>query len=442
MRTLTLAAALVACPAVLAAQLPLSSTRALGMGNGYGAAARGYEAIAWNPALLGLSDRPGFSLNLAQVSGELGDNSFNYSDFQNYRDKVLTRADKDTIMSKILDCPANAVGPQCGPARPLSIRLGAGLTTLAMTFGNFGLSLSGGASADASLSSDFVELGLYGNTTRTGAGQKYLGKGTAANALGTATLAIAYGSRLPVPTGQLAVGATVKFTNGVALGRFEDAGTSLQTAPNFQSVIGGQALFTDVSKNVSNGSGVGLDVGGVYELASGLRLGLTIENLVSVMSWKDDNLKFSRKVFALTQNGDLFSDSTIADDSVIAYNPANPVQKAMHDSLFTTGTFPTKVRAAAALHSGMLTLVGGLEFRVKQGVVGSDPQLASVGAEILPLGVIALRAGLATNFEGGTTLGVGGGLKLGPIRLDAGLTSTSSGDRKGFQAATGFSIMN
>src|SRR5690242_21221526 len=58
----------------------------------------------------------------------------------------------------------------------------------------------------------------------------------------------------------------------------------------------------------------------------------------------------------------------------------------MHDSLFTTGTFPTKVRAAAALHSGMLTLVGGLEFRVKQGVVGSDPQLASVGAEILPLG--------------------------------------------------------
>jgi hypothetical protein len=442
LRTQILAAVLVACPAALTAQLPLSSTRALGMGGSFGAAARGYEAIAWNPALLGLSDRPGFSLNLIQVSGELGDNAFNYADFQNYKDKALTRADKDTIMAKVLNCPNNAVGPQCGPARPLSMRLGAGLTSIAMTFGNFGLSLSGGGSADASLSSDFVELAMYGNVTRKGAGQKYLGAGTAANALGTGTLAVAYGSRLPVPTGQLAIGATVKFTDGVALGRFEDAGTSLQTSPNFQSVIGGQALFTDVSKNVSNGSGVGLDVGGVYELASGLRFGLQIENLISVMSWKDDNLKYSRKIFALTQNGDQFSDSTIADDSVIAYNPANPAQKAMHDSLFTTGTFPTRVRGSVAMHSGMLTLVGGIDFRVKDGVVGSDPQIASVGAELLPLGILALRAGLATNFQGGSTLAVGGGLKLGPIRMDLGLSSTSSGDRKGFQAAGGFSLMN
>src|SRR5882724_4153152 len=200
---------MVACPAALAAQLPVSSARAMGMANGYGAAARGYEAIAWNPALLGLSDRPGFSLNLFQVSGELGDNAFNLSDFQKYKDKALTTADKDTILFKVRDCPPGTTITSCTATRPLSIRLGAGLTTLAMTFGSFGISLSGGGSADASLSSDFIELGLYGNVTRKGNGQRYLGTGTAANALGTGTLAIAYASRLPTPVGQLAVGATL-----------------------------------------------------------------------------------------------------------------------------------------------------------------------------------------------------------------------------------------
>jgi hypothetical protein len=428
-----IAALWLAAPAALAAQLPISSTRALGMANGYAASARGYEAIAWNPALLGMSDRPGFSLNLFQVSGELGDNSFNLSDFQKYKDKVLSKADKDTILSEVLDGTTS---------RPLSIRVGAGLTSLAMTFGGFGISLSGGGSADASLSSDFVELALFGNVTRSGNGQKYLGTGTAANALGSGTLAVAYGSRLPTPVGQLAVGATVKFTNGVAVGRAEDAGTSLQSSPTFQSVVGGQALFTDVSKNVSNGSGVGVDVGGVYELASGLRFGVSIENLVNVMSWKDANLKYSRKVFALTQNGDQFSDSTIADDSLVTYNPNNPVQRAMHDSLFAHGTFPTRIRGSVSMRSGMLTLVGGAEFRVRSGIVSSDAQVVSAGAELLPLGILALRAGVSSNFEGGTTLAGGAGLKLGPLRWDVGLTSTSSGDRKGFQAAAGFSLMN
>src|SRR5262249_14290585 len=162
--------------------------RALGLANGYAAAARGYEAIAWNPALLGLSDRPGFSLNLVQVSADFSNNSFNLADFQNYRDKQLTTAAKDTIMSKMLDCPPSSIGRQCAAARRLTIRGGAGATSLAMTFGNFGISLSGGGSADASLSSDFVELGLYGNVTRKGAGQRYLGTGTAANALASGTL--------------------------------------------------------------------------------------------------------------------------------------------------------------------------------------------------------------------------------------------------------------
>lgn len=437
------ALALVAVPTLLSAQLPVSSARATGMANAYGAAARGYEAIAWNPALLGLPDRPGFSLNLFQVGAEAGNNSFGLKDFQRYGDTVLTKADKDTLLLKIRDCPPGKTVATCTSTRPLSMRVGLGGTALAMTFGSFGLSVSGAGAVDASLSSDFVELALYGNVTRSGNGQRYLGKGTAANGWAGGTVAVAYGRALPTPVGHLAVGATLKFTQGVAVFRAEDLGTSLQTSPNFDAVLGAHALMTkDPSKNYSNGSGVGLDVGGAYELSPGLRFGLSIENLVGTMSWKDANLVYYRRLYTLTQNGDQFSDSTIAQDDSVPYNASVPAQKALHDSLFAHSGFPTRVRASVRLHTGMLTLLGGADLRVKEGMVSSDGQQFSAGAELLPLGILALRAGFATNFEGGTTLAGGTGLKLGPLRWDVGLTSTSSGDRKGFQVAVGFAIMN
>ena len=269
-----------------------------------------------------------------------------------------------------------------------------------------------------------------------------MGKGSAATGWAGATLALAYGRPLTVPIGTLAVGGTLKFTQGIGVFRAEDAGTSLQSTPNFAAVAGGQVLASDVSNGSSNGFGVGLDVGGIYDLPSGLRFGFTIENLVNTMSWKDANLIYSRKIYSLTQVGDQFQDATIANDSSVAYNPANATQKALHDSMFAHGTFPTRVRGSVRYTSGMVTVVGGADLRLKSGLVSSDAQIISAGAEVVPLGILAIRAGLASNFEGGLTYAVGGGLKFGPVRFDTGLTSTSSGDRKGFQLAMGMSIMN
>ena len=61
--------------------------------------------------------------------------------------------------------------------------------------------------------------------------------------------------------------------------------------------------MSEIDSSKTNGSGVGLDLGGAYELASGLRFGLVIENLINATSWDDSHLVYYRKQFRLTQNG-------------------------------------------------------------------------------------------------------------------------------------------
>src|SRR5438552_17120078 len=54
------------------AQLPNASTAAFAMGGNFTAMARGYEAVAWNPANLAMPERPAFSFGAVIAGGTLG----------------------------------------------------------------------------------------------------------------------------------------------------------------------------------------------------------------------------------------------------------------------------------------------------------------------------------------------------------------------------------
>src|SRR5438477_12547650 len=101
MRRTLLSLTLLLAPGALAAQLPNTSTRGLGLGGAYTVSARGFEAAAWNPAVLGTPNRPAFSLGLPQASIEFGSSAFGFSDFRKYADKFLTPADKAYLLGKI-----------------------------------------------------------------------------------------------------------------------------------------------------------------------------------------------------------------------------------------------------------------------------------------------------------------------------------------------------
>src|SRR5688500_15763269 len=71
MRGLSLAA-LILGSSTLSAQLPSASPAAHGLGGNFTAIARGYEAVAWNPANLAMPGRPFFSVGLGIVGGSTG----------------------------------------------------------------------------------------------------------------------------------------------------------------------------------------------------------------------------------------------------------------------------------------------------------------------------------------------------------------------------------
>jgi hypothetical protein len=426
-----LAIGLLAVPAALTAQLPRATARSTAMLQSLTAAARGYEAIAWNPALLAMPGRPSFSLNIAQAAADVHSNTLGPSDVLRYFNDTLDTAAKDKILAAV----------RANGDSTLSLGASAGAQVLGLTIGPFGIMATGAGDAYAAVSDDAVELALFGNVTRRAPGERYAAAGTRGTGWAGASVAIGFGLPLHVvPTGHLAVGATLKLTRMVTAGIAGDAGSFLQNAPNFSTRAAGQALLFHPDSSTNNGFGVGLDLGVAYDLMSGIRLGLTIENVFSTISWHENNLVYYRQDYIMQQVGDQFTDSTVADIEM-PYDPADPNQAALHDSLVSTQTFPTRVRAGVLLSAGPVRITGDALVQLKSGLVPSDKQRLSAGVE-LPLKFVALRAGLSSNFSGGISYGGGLGFRMGPARLDLGASATPGGDRQGLQVAFGLSILN
>ena len=78
--TLSLALAAASFPRAASSQLPSASTAALGTANNYTALARGFSAIALNPAGLAMAGNPGFSLTFLPLQAQAGLNAIALAD--------------------------------------------------------------------------------------------------------------------------------------------------------------------------------------------------------------------------------------------------------------------------------------------------------------------------------------------------------------------------
>jgi hypothetical protein len=295
---------------------------------------------------------------------------------------------------------------------------------------------------DAAVSDDAIELALLGSTGRRAPGERYDAAGTRGSGVSAATLAVAWGQGFQLPAGHLALGVTAKLRRGVFAARAGDLGSYVQNAPSFDARAGVHAVYFDVDSTLNNGTGFGLDLGAAYDFTSGVRIAAAMENLVSSMSWKDENLRYIREEYLLQQSADglTYRDSTISDIDG-PYDSTDAAQKALRDSLLVTDAFATKLRLGAQLSAGPVLLAGDAVFELTDGVVPGASSRASVGAE-LPVSVMAFRGGVATDFDGGVGFSLGLGFKLGPVRVDFGGAITPGGDRKGFTVATGVSVIN
>ncbi len=440
-RTAIVLAALLA-PTALAAQLPDASPRSLALAGSYGAMARGFEAVAWNPAMLAARGNPGFTLALPRLTFEAGSNTFSWSDMRFYANRHLSDQDKADIMAKIVHDDST-----------LSIRSVLGAVPFGLSMGPIAFMVAASGEGTFAGPRDAVELALYGNAHRSGVGESFSAHGANGRAWAATTLAAAFALPFQLPLGRLSVGVTGKYVIGNFIGRGVEYSSSLSVNPLVNVAADVGAIYTGyptgfkpnnpsdfLSGDGKVGSGYGVDVGGALQLAGrSITVSATLVNAVAKMTWDAGRLQFERQVYSAVQtdSGTVIDTRSHTLLTTAAQVDADPTARAARDSLVSNGDFAKLLRLGVALRSGKLTLSGGAQVRLKEGLDRQPEREVSGGLEYRLLGFLPLRAGVAYDIGNALTLAGGTGLQLFGFHLDVSAAAITGSVRPGLRLGVG-----
>jgi len=449
MRTTKLVIAALVVPAALAAQLPTGFIpRSIALGGSYTSLARGWEAAFSNPAMLGATGRPSFTLGLPNVRVETGSNSYTLSDFEKYANKTLDSADKAYLLHQITRDDS-----------VLTIRGIVAAAPVGISFGSIALSAYTTGQVEGSLGADAVELALYGNAERSGPGQYFTANGSGGT--GWAATVLAGSFALPIgetALGRLALGVTYKRVLGHALGRAGVLSSKFQVNPNFVARAEGQAIYTDEGGSCGSrsfslsasadpcslnaGSGYGVDFGAVLQRGPNLTLSAVLVNALASMTWNTDRLVYEYTLDTLAERPDggvdTLSESRTLRGAAIA---GDPIARTMRDSLLANSGFSQLVRVGASLRKGWITLSAGGSVRIKQGLDEQPAQTISAGGELRLLHILPIRAGISSDLSNTVVLSAGSGIQLLGVNLDASIASISGSNRPGVIVGLGASLI-
>src|SRR6185503_6623329 len=272
---------------VTAAQLPNASPAATALGGAFTARAQGYDAVAWNPANLGMPGHTSFSFTAAALSLDGGMDPISLNDFAPYSGKTLP----DAVRAQWLQTVQDKNGE--------NLTGNGGVTLLGLSVANFGLQVGSFVSTSGTLSPGMFQAMMFGNEGRTGSVENLTFAGSTVQGALFTSGGLSYGRKLLSAVGHtISVGATFKYTVGNAMAMAQDNG-SVVSANSFDMKY--PVVYTRPDSTVQVGSGFGLDLGGTWKQDK-LTVGATIQNVLNTFAW--DTTKF------LAKPGNAFFDGT------------------------------------------------------------------------------------------------------------------------------------
>ena len=409
-RTIVAAITLLVTASAVNAQVASANPAALGMGENFTAAARGIDAVAWNPSALGLSrGRPSFVTLAIRGASGLGPVSLgNLSDYSNVLVPDLVKQD---WLSSIV-----AGGGQAGSG-------GADVTWVGLQLGHFAVHASSSARLIADVSPGIAELILFGNVDENGSATSLDLSGSSLAGFAWSAVGASFSQPIPTAGGVAAVGVTVKYVvgHGMAMGR--NSTGAAQTSP-----IGVHADFPLVhsdfdsgSFGFDNGHGAGVDVG-VSLLQGDWTISGVVRNVVNSFAWNPDRLSYRPLSLDLSQN-----------------------QAVTQTEAMALAAAPEEVRAEISALAFKPVYAAGLEYRYAPdlrftadarfsgtgGLVVEPTRHVGAGLEYLLADWLPLRLGGAMIAMGddadGWQAGAGFGLHLGPWSLSASAMRQNTG---------------
>ena len=385
--------ALAAMP--LAAQLPSASPAALAMGDNYTAMARGFAAVSWNPANLGLGSNPTFSLTIFGIRAASDLGPITLGDIAEYGGETLPDDAKAEWMERV-EAGRGELGD-----------LGAGITYFGLSAGRFAVQLSSSASGTINLAPDAVELALYGNAGRTGSATDFALTDSRITTAATSTAAVAFAQPFDFAVGRLALGITAKYVIGHAFLHGEDRGSSLGSDPvafdlRFPIVVSD----TGNAGTANRGHGVGIDLGATWH-SGPMTWSVAAQNVVNTFRW--DTERFFYYPIQAFFNAD--TSYTVSTARPIAEAP-DDVRAWVDDQRIR----PSLAIGASFRPTGRLTVAADVRRQLGSDFTVGARTHAGVGAELRVLPFIPLRAGFSL-YDEGFALAAGTGIELGPVNL-------------------------
>lgn len=392
-------------------QQGLSNARSVGMGGAYTALARGVEAPMWNPANLGLSPRNKFSVNLASLGIGLNNNSFSKSQYKQYNGGYWQEADRLAILQSL-------------PEGGLRLNAEGEFQLLSLGVGSAAVSVSGMAWSDLRFDRDYFDLLLNGNEL----GRTYDFSDTEGRAALISGVGVSVGFPLALtPAPETSVGLTIRYVTGWLYGEVLNSDGTLVTNLN-----GAQGEAKIVTRSATGGSGIAVDLGTAADLGKTWYVSLAWQNAVGGVRWTKETKEYEYRVTA---------DSVTAEDAsgVDADSLFHTVDSERPIESFRSG-LPSKLRLGVARTGKGITLAFEIAQRIRQNEVFRNGPRVAFGLELKPIGLLPLRAGLATGGRAGTTSSLGVGLHLWTLRFDAAVVNyggISPGSGKGLGLAAG-----
>jgi hypothetical protein len=395
------------------AQLPNASTAAFGMAGNFTAMARGFEAVAWNPANLAMPGRPFFSLGIGVLGGTAGLDPVDVTAFHDFSGRVIDNQTKSRWVDE-----ARLAGGE-------TVRIDGGVTPLALNIGPIGLQVGSSLFTNMTLSPDAFEAMLFGNAGETGAGKVFDFAGTsvrsAAFTTGAASVALPLPFRLTggmLANERTAIGITGKYVVGHGLVVAQDDGSTVDGTdvqlrfPTITVLTDEYDLFSTLPKTDyagNAGSGMAADVSFAWS-GGPWKVGVLAENVFNAFKWDTTMLAFRPGT----------SSTDAADENGFDQIEYSNAPQALRDIVEAQKFAPAlavgmsfQLLSGLTITADMKTYTGGDEAII----IGPRSRFG-VGAEWKIVPFIPLRAGVASVTDGWQA-GVGAGLHFLGYELGA-----------------------
>lgn len=381
------------------AQVPAASAAGFSLAGNYTAAARGYDAVGFNPANLALGTPTSFGLSVLSANVNSGINPIKFSDFKAHQGQVVPVSTRESWLQSI------GTGRETGGGS-------VGVSLAALNIKNFGAQVGVIGGGEVNLNQDAAEAILFGNAGRTGTAKNMNFAGSNANGSLFGVGAVSLG--LPISRNkngdQFAFGVTAKYIRGIAAARASDNG-STTTADNI--TVEFPAIYTDSNHFGNSGNGFGVDLGMSYAKA-GMTYSVTARNVVNTFKWATD-------AFTARPGGFRFDGTNNNSNfDAVPYGQAPAAMRAA----FEAEKFKPEIAAGVARRSGDLMITADASQRLGDGINLSPKMKVGLGAEYTGLSVLAIRGGAAA-ITGGFQGAAGLGLRAGGMEISVGAMTRS-----------------